>query len=98
MPQMLGADDLINYLTKQRSTIFKQGCKPLNDKALTNGFTVIFVEAFHHHATAMGWNQGAMQITLFANSAVAKLTSSKVMAKLARPLSNLHVRDSASLG
>jgi hypothetical protein len=60
MPQTLGANDLINYLTKRGSTIFKQGCKPLNDKALTGGFamtpnqTVIFVEAFHRRATTMG--------------------------------------------
>jgi hypothetical protein len=75
MPQTLGADDLIDYLTKQGSTIFKQGCNPLDDKALTDNFamtpdqTVIFVKAFHHSATMMGWNQGTMQITLFANSA-----------------------------
>jgi hypothetical protein len=75
MPQTLGANDLIDYLTKRGSTIFEQGCKPLNVKALTNGFavtpdqTVILVKAFHHCATTMGWNQGTMQITLFANSA-----------------------------
>jgi hypothetical protein len=75
MPQMLGANDLIDYLTKRGSTIFEQGCKPLDDKALNNGFTmtpdqtVIFVEAFHHRAMTMGWNQSARQITLFANSA-----------------------------
>jgi hypothetical protein len=75
MPQMLGANDLIDCLTKRGSTIFKQGCKPLNEKALTNGFamtpdqTVIFIEAFHHRATTMGWNQCTRQITLFANSA-----------------------------
>jgi hypothetical protein len=75
MPQTLGANDLIDYLTKQGSTMFKQGCKPLDDKALTDGFamtpnqTVIFVKAFHHRAMMMGWNQGAMQITSFANSA-----------------------------
>jgi hypothetical protein len=74
-PQMLGANDLIDYLTKQGSTIFEQGCKPLNDKALTNSFamtlnqTVIYIKAFHRRATMMGWNQGAMQITSFANSA-----------------------------
>jgi hypothetical protein len=74
-PQTLGTNDLIDYSTKQGATVFEQGCKPLDDKALTNGFTmtpdqtVIFVEAFHHHATMMGWNQGARQITLFANSA-----------------------------
>jgi hypothetical protein len=75
MPQMLGANDLINYSTKRGSIIFEQGCKPLNDKALTNGFamtpnqTIIFVEGFHHRATTMGWNQGTMQNTSFANSA-----------------------------
>jgi hypothetical protein len=51
MPQTLGANDLIDYSTKRGSTILKQGCKPLDDKALTNGFamtpnqTVIFVKA-----------------------------------------------------
>ncbi len=62
VPQTLGPDDLIDYLTKKGSTIFEQGCKPLDDKALTNSFamtpnqTIIFVEAFHRHATTMGWN------------------------------------------
>jgi hypothetical protein len=74
-PQMLGTNDLINYLTKRGSTSGEQGCKQLKDKALTDGFaitpdqTVIFVEAFHRRIMTMGWNQGAMQITLFANSA-----------------------------
>jgi hypothetical protein len=68
-PQMLGANDLIDYSTKQESTIFEQGWKPLDDKALTDGFamtpdqTVIFVEAFHRRATIIGWNQGTRQIT-----------------------------------
>jgi hypothetical protein len=72
---MLGADGLIDYSTKRGSAIFEQGCKALDDKALTNGFamtpnqTVIFVEAFHHRATAMGWNQRTRQITTFTNSA-----------------------------
>jgi hypothetical protein len=75
IPQMLGANDLINYLMKQGSAIFEQGCKTLDNKALTNGFamtpdqTIIFVEAFHHPTTKIGWNQGARQITTFANSA-----------------------------
>jgi hypothetical protein len=74
-PQMLGANDLIDYLTKRGPNIFEQGCKSFDDKALTNGFamtpnqTIIFFEAFHHCATTMGWNQGARQITSFANSA-----------------------------
>jgi hypothetical protein len=79
MPQMLGTNDLIDYSTKKGSTIFEQGCKPLDDKALTVGFamtpdqTVIFVKAFHHRAMTMGWNQGARQITSFANSAGRKI-------------------------
>jgi hypothetical protein len=74
MPQMLGANNLINYSTKQGSTIFEQGCKPLNYKTLTDSFamtpnqTVIFVNAFHCRAMKMDWNQGARQITLFANN------------------------------
>jgi hypothetical protein len=78
-PQTLGTDDPINYLTKKGSTIFKQGWKAFDNKALTDGFTmtpdqtVIFVEAFHHHATTMGWKQGARQITFFANSAVRQV-------------------------
>jgi hypothetical protein len=36
---------------------------------MTPDQTVIFVKAFHCRATTMGWNQGAMQITLFANRA-----------------------------
>ncbi len=36
---------------------------------MTPNQTVIFVEAFHRRATTMGWNQGAMQITSFANIA-----------------------------
>jgi hypothetical protein len=36
---------------------------------MTLNQTIIFVEAFHRSATTMGWNQGAMQITSFANSA-----------------------------
>ena len=61
-PQMLGTNDLINYSSKRGSTIFKQEFKPLNDKALTDGFamtpnqTVIFVKAFDRRATTMGWN------------------------------------------
>jgi hypothetical protein len=74
-PQMLGADDLIDYLTKRGSAIFKKGCKALNNKALTDGFVmtlgqiIIFVEAFYGRATVMGWNQGMRQITTFTNSA-----------------------------
>jgi hypothetical protein len=70
---MLGIDDLINYLTKRGQLIYEQGCKALDDKALTNGFnmipneTVIFVEAFQRHTNAMGWTKGAKQIMTFTN-------------------------------
>jgi hypothetical protein len=73
-PQTLGADELINYLSKQGSDIYKQGIAPLDDQALTDGFnmtagqTIVFTEAFLNRATAMGWNKGSKQITTFANS------------------------------
>jgi hypothetical protein len=72
-PQMLGVDDLIYYLTKRGQLIYDQGCKSLDNKALTNGFnmipneTVVFVEAFQRHADAMGWTKGTKQITTFTN-------------------------------
>jgi hypothetical protein len=59
-PQMLNADDLLDYSTKRGSSIYEQGCKALDNKALTGslGMTidqmVVFVEAVSHHATAMG--------------------------------------------
>jgi hypothetical protein len=73
-PQILGAKDLINYLSKWGSDIYKQGIAPLDDKALTNGFnmtagqTVVFTEASLNRATAMGWNKRSKQITTFNNS------------------------------
>jgi hypothetical protein len=88
MPQTLGANDLIDYSTTRGSTIFEQGCKLLDDKALTNGFamtpnqTVIFIEAFHPRATMMGWNQRAMQITSFANSAGCQVNIIKIYGQI----------------
>jgi hypothetical protein len=73
-PQTLGVDDLINYSSKRGSDFYKQGIAPLDDKALTDGFnmtanqTVVFTEAFLNHATAMDWNMGSKQITIFTNS------------------------------
>jgi hypothetical protein len=73
-PQTLGAKDLIDYLSKRGSDIYKQGIAPLDDKALTDGLnmtagqTVVFTEAFLNRATAMGWNKGSKQITTFNNS------------------------------
>jgi hypothetical protein len=72
-PQMLGVDDLIDYLTKRGQLIYNQRCKALDNKALTNGFnmipneTVVFIEAFQRHANAMGWTKGTKQITTFTN-------------------------------
>jgi hypothetical protein len=71
---MLGAKDLIDYLSKRGSDIYKQGIAPLDDKSLTDGFnmttnqTVVFTEAFLSRATAMGKNKGSKQITTFTNS------------------------------
>ena len=75
MPQTLGADDLIDYSSKQGSDIYKQGIAPLDNKALTDGFimtanqTVVFTEAFLNCATAIGWNKGSKHITTFTNRA-----------------------------
>jgi hypothetical protein len=72
-PQSLYANNLIDYSTKQGSSIYEQGCKTLDDKALTNGFemtpnqTVVFVESLTRRATAMGLNAGSKQITTFTN-------------------------------
>ncbi len=73
-PPTLGAKDLIYYLSKQGSDIYKQGIAPLDDKSLTDGFnmtanqTVVFTKAFLSRATVMGWNKGSKQITTFTNS------------------------------
>jgi hypothetical protein len=72
-PQSLYTNDLIDYSTKWGSSIYEQGCKTLDDKALTDGFgmtpdqTVVFVESLTRRATAMGWNAGSKQITTFTN-------------------------------
>ena len=60
MPQTLGVDDLIDYLTKKGKGIYNQGCEALDDKALTNGFnmtpneTIVFIEALERKADSMG--------------------------------------------
>jgi hypothetical protein len=72
-PKTLNANDLLDYLTKRGSSIYEQGCKALDNKALAAGFgtttdqRVVFVEAVSRRATAMGWNKGTKQITTFAN-------------------------------
>jgi hypothetical protein len=72
-PQMLNADGLLDYSTKRGSSIYEQGCKAFDDKALASSFgmttdqTVVFIEAVSCWATAMEWNQGIKQITTFAN-------------------------------
>jgi hypothetical protein len=71
MPQMLGVDDLIDYLTKSGQLIYDQGCKALDNKAHTNCFnmipnkTVVFIEAFQCHTDAIGWTKGTKQIMTF---------------------------------
>jgi hypothetical protein len=72
-PQMFNANDLLDYLTKRGSSIYEQGCKALDNKALVGSFgmttdqTVVFAEAVSCRTTAMGWNKGTKQITTFAN-------------------------------
>jgi hypothetical protein len=72
-PQMLNANDLLEYSTKRGSSIYEQGCKALDNKALSGGFgmttdqTVVFVEAVSCCTIAMGWSKGTKQSTIFAN-------------------------------
>ena len=72
-PSTLGVDDIIDYKTKQGNAIFERGCSALDDKALTDGFSmsisqsVVFVEALQRKCSLMGWNQGTKQITSFIN-------------------------------
>ena len=50
-PQSLHTDDLIDYSMKRGSSIYEQGCKTLDNKALTDGFgmtsdqMVVFVQS-----------------------------------------------------
>jgi len=74
-PQMLNSNNLIDSSTKRGSSIYEQGCKALEDKALTDRFgmtpnqTVVFVKALSCRATTMEWNQGTKQITTHENRA-----------------------------
>jgi hypothetical protein len=69
----LNADDLLVYLTKRGSSIYEQGWKAIDNKALAGGFGMttdqraVFAKAVSCRATAMGWNKGNKQITTFAN-------------------------------
>jgi hypothetical protein len=40
MPQTLNPDNLLNYSSKRGASVFEQGCKPLDNKALINGFGI----------------------------------------------------------
>ena len=57
-PQSLNAEDLLDYATKRGSSIYEQGCKTLDDKALTNGFsmttnqTIVSMDALKGHLKA----------------------------------------------
>jgi hypothetical protein len=102
-PQMLGVDNLIDYLMKRGQLIYNQGCKALDNKALTNGFNMIpnkiavFVEAFQCHANAMGRTKGTKQITAFTNRD-GKSIDIKNYAKSMRPRSKLHVSNFCKAG
>ena len=72
-PQTLEVENLINYGSKREAEIYKQGCAPLDDKSLTDGFnmspdqTVTFIEALQRRCTKTGWNAGTKNITSFLN-------------------------------
>ena len=72
-PNTLEVENITDYKTNHGASIYEQGCQALDNKALTEGFSmsinrsVIFVEALHCKASQMGWNQGSKQITSFVN-------------------------------
>jgi hypothetical protein len=72
-PQTMEVNNLIDYSTKRGAEIYKQGCAPLDDKSLTEGFnmtpdqSVTFVKVFQQRTTKKGWNAGTKGITSFAN-------------------------------
>ncbi len=39
-PNTLEVENIIDYKTKQRASIYKRGCQALNNKALTEGFSM----------------------------------------------------------
>jgi hypothetical protein len=68
MPQTTNAKELLDYLTKRGSSIYEQGCKAIDNKALTNGFGMTTDQTVVSCcATAIGWNTGTKQITTYAN-------------------------------
>jgi hypothetical protein len=87
----------INYLTNKKLAIFKQGCKTIDDKALTNGFAYLFRPS----ATAtLQWagTKTPSKLPRSSTALVNPLTSLRAMAKSTKPLSKLQVRDFSSLG
>jgi hypothetical protein len=56
-PNTLEVEIIIDYKTKQGTSIYEQGCQALDDKALTKGFSMfinqsaVFVEALHRKAS-----------------------------------------------
>jgi hypothetical protein len=82
-PQMLNANDLLDYLTKRGLKIYEQGCKELDNKALASDFgmttdqMVVFVKAVSCQAISMGWNKGTKQITTFTNHSETLVDPSK---------------------
>jgi hypothetical protein len=72
-PQTLNPDNLLDYLNKRGSSIYEQGCKVLDNRALAGGFgmttdqMVVFLKAVSCCTIAMGRNKGTKQITTFAN-------------------------------
>jgi hypothetical protein len=72
-PQTLEVKNLIDYGSKRGAEIYMQGCAPLDDKSLTDGFnmtpdqTITFIEALQRRCTEMGWNSSTKNITSFQN-------------------------------
>jgi hypothetical protein len=69
-PAMVNHEDLINYSTKVKMTIYNEGCKKLTtefDMKLSG--TVVYTTKLQAKCVKMGWHMSTQQIINFTNAA-----------------------------
>jgi hypothetical protein len=68
-PAMVNHQDLINYSTKVRTTIYNEGCEQLNtefDMKLSG--TIVYTTKLQAKCIKMGWHMGTQKIINFTNA------------------------------
>jgi hypothetical protein len=99
----LNSDDLLDYSSKAGISTYNQEVKPLEDKALADGFgmtsdqTIIFVEAFSRRAISMGWTKGTQQITQFTSKSGIAMDLIKCYGQIDKATLKRNVTTSVSL-